>query len=427
MKKKCYKKRARMMFSMEKVVMMVVVLAASLAPSSVWGGSLKSLYLLHAPQNMTAVQGEEVVLECEAAPKQLVKDCTWTKDGAGLEPLSRHSRRGCSLVIYPAQPQDEGLYRCQVSGKGALALLSKEAKVQVHVEPGVPSIQEAMEGDWVEVEQGHEVLLTCESQGGRPYAELQWRDAEGNIVYGHAKEHISRIGESGSFKTVSTLRFNPQEPMVVTCSAHSEAFPEQKKSRPLKVQLVKEVVEEEVRVGAGEDVTLSCGDKREAYMWLLNDREVEGETGNTLEIEDFTPEYDNSLVKCVKEKVGGEARLLKLYRLRQGERKQQDEPRMEEQMQVDQGSRPVKEKKSMFTCMTEGVEEGQPKFVWVEGRLEKRVVTAKDLQGRRYKCRLVPGGIKKVRQVEKKLKVISKDLKRFSRILSKFTAPVDDT
>ena len=44
-----------MMFSMEKVVMMVVVLAASLAPSSVWGGSLKSLYLLHAPQNMTAV------------------------------------------------------------------------------------------------------------------------------------------------------------------------------------------------------------------------------------------------------------------------------------------------------------------------------------------------------------------------------------
>merc|ERR1711963_46787 len=62
------------------------------------------------------------------------------------------------------------------------------------------------------VTQGEELLLTCESQGGRPHAELQWRDAEGQRVFGHVQEHIS------------TLRFNPLHPMAVTCTAHSEAF-----------------------------------------------------------------------------------------------------------------------------------------------------------------------------------------------------------
>merc|ERR1712004_633980 len=64
-------------------------------------------------------------------------------------------------------------------------------------------------GDWVEVDQGEELLLTCESQGGRPHAELQWRDAEGQRVFGHVQEHITRIGTSSTFKTVSTLRFSP--------------------------------------------------------------------------------------------------------------------------------------------------------------------------------------------------------------------------
>merc|ERR1712226_1210902 len=92
--------------------------------------------------------------------------------------------------------------------------------------------------------------------------------AEGQIILGHAQEHITRIQHTNTFKTVSTLRFNPLQPMVVTCTAHSEAFPE-----------------------------------------------VVRETENPLNIEDFTSEYDNSVVKCLQEKVNGEVRILKQFRL----------------------------------------------------------------------------------------------------------------
>ena len=55
------------------------------------------------------------------------------------------------------------------------------------------------------------------------------------------------------------------------------------------------------------------------------------------------------------------------------------------------------------------------------GRLEKRV--KKEKKGKGMKCKLVQGGMRKVKAMEKKLKAISKDLKRFSRILGQFSSP----
>merc|ERR1712226_1413371 len=55
------------------------------------------------------------------------------------------------------------------------------------------------------------------------------------------------------------------------------------------------------------------------------------------------------------------------------------------------------------------------------GRLEKRAKKGK--KGKGLKCKLVPGGMRKVKAMEKKLKAISKDLKRFSRILGQFSPP----
>jgi len=64
-------------------------------------------------------------------------------------------------------------------------------------------------------------------------------------------------------------------------------------------------------------------------------------------------------------------------------------------------------------------------YVWVNGRLEKKVKKGKEKQGKAkaLKCKLVPGGVRKVKAMEKKLKAISKDLKRFSRILGQFSSP----
>merc|ERR1711963_1205558 len=416
-----------------KVAMLLTLLAALLPMERVEGGTVRSTYFINTPHNQTVTQGERGVLGCEIAPRSSTTSCSWRKSGSLLSLDSRHWLEGCSRVIDPVQGSDEGSYVCLVKTSTS-QMESRPASLEVLVEPGVPSILEAREGDWVEVDQGEELLLTCESQGGRPHAELQWRDAEGQRVFGHVQEHITRIGASPTFKTVSTMRFNPLHPMAVTCTAHSEAFTKVASSRPLTVQLRRKVEEEEVKIKIGDNKELSCSDHEGTFKWLLNDREVPGETGNFLDIEDFTPDYHNSVVKCIQEKFGGEARLLKVVRLIEDNSLTLNTKEDENEDLDIQDDQPAiagdqKMKKRLFTCFSDSEDAdnaGSPKYVWVEGRLETRVTSAKDDKGHTYKCTLLPGGLKKVKQIEKKLKVMSKDLKRFSRTLRKFIAPVSD-
>jgi len=424
---------------MGKVAMVLVVLAALLPMERVEGGTVRSAYFINTPKNQTATQGERVVMGCEVAPRSSITSCSWSNSGREISMDSRHWLEGCSLVIDPVQGSDEGSYVCSVKTPNS-QLESRAASLEVLVEPGVPSILEAREGDWVEVDHGEELLLTCESQGGRPHAELQWRDAEGQRVFGHVQEHVTRIGSSPTFKTVSTLRFNPLQPMAVTCTAHSEAFTKVASSRPLTVQLRRKVEEEEVKLREGGSVKLQLAENRGPYKWLLNDREVEGETSNSLVIEDFTPDYHNSVVKCIQEKFGGEARVLKIVRLLHDTSTEERKPRLHDTssppkeddddlgIQDDQPAvaADANMRRRLFTCVSEDGVGGSPEYVWVEGRLETRVTKAKDEKGRGYKCTLLPGGLNKVKKIEKKLKVMSKDLKRFSRTLRKFTAPVSD-
>ena len=422
---------------MDEMMMMILVVAVvAVEGKHIQDTTAKSLYFVQTPTSMTSLRGEEVVLECEAAPGRAVASCQWSREGAGLgglQHLARHSMRGCSLVIYPVLPEDEGEYRCQVAGApGLLPLLSPPAHLQELTEPGLPAVLEAREADWVEVVPGQELLLTCQSQGARPHAQLSWRDGQGEVVFGHAREHVTRIGETGAFKTVSTLRFNPLKEMVVSCSARSAAFPEERRSRELRVLPQREVEEEEVEVGTGQHTQLSCGEEGGAYIWTLDGGVVEGETGPSLVVEDFRPEHDKTVVRCLMAKVGGETRLLKQVRLRHKgvagkPGKEVKGARQEEGMQYDQPatSPPTRAKKNVFTCVSEGGE--QPEYVWVEGRLERREVGALDSQGGKYRCRRVRGGGRKVRQVEKKLAVMAKDLARFSRILRHFTGPLEDS
>jgi len=405
-------------------------------------------HIVRNPSETSIIRGERVILHCEVAPRSSVKSCSWSKSGREVSVDSRHWLEGCSLVIDPVQGSDEGSYVCSVKTSNS-QLESRAASLEVLVEPGVPSILEARDGDWVEVDQGEELLLTCESQGGRPHAELQWRDAEGQRVFGHVQEHVTRIGSSPTFKTVSTLRFNPLQPMAVTCTAHSEAFTKVASSRPLTVQLRRKVEEEEVKVKIGANTELSCSQQGGTFKWTLNSNEIEGETGNILSIEDFTADFDNSVVRCLQEKMNGETRMIRQFKLMQEEddEEEDDEEEKEEEeeegrggrkpgrleqvkeMQYDQpaaeevSEKPAASAGNIFTCVGEAEDEssGEFEYVWANGRLEKRAKKGK--KGKGLKCKLVPGGMRKVKAMEKKLKAISKDLKRFSRILGQFSPP----
>merc|ERR1711899_27144 len=149
---------------------------------------------------------------------------------------------------------------------------------------------------------------------------------------------------------------------------------------------------------------------------------------------------DNSVVRCLQEKVNGETRILRQFKLLTKEADGKEGSQVRKPIQLQQTSEPglqydqpaqiVSEKPTapgnIFTCVSEGEEDtDEAEYVWVNGRLEKMVKKGKAKQGKEkaLKCKLVPGGVRKVKAMEKKLKAISKDLKRFSRILGQFSSP----
>merc|ERR1712107_568207 len=163
-----------------------------------------------------------------------------------------------------------------------------------------------------------------------------------------------------------------------------------------------------------------------------NGKLVEGESGKVLSIEDFTADFDNSVVRCLQEKVNGETRILRQFKLltekaegkggSQVRKPVQLQQTSEPGLQYDQPAQIASEKPiasgNIFTCVSEGEEDtDEAEYVWVKkgkGKQEK---------GKALKCKLVPGGVRKVKAMEKKLKAISKDLKRFSRILGQYSSP----
>ena len=197
---------------------------------------------LEEPQDTLVNSGSEGRLACRTGGGS--GPCQWMRDGYGLgtEPhlphLPRYSMPGaaagnCHLIISPVLPLDAGTYTCQAGG-----LQSQPAELQVNVAPGQPHILEAREGGRLQVEGGHRVELTCHSQGGRPFAELLWRDGQGRSIQAEdVEEHVTRIQDSSMFKTVSKLKLLVEESTVVICTAHSEAFPTLRHSAPLDIMV----------------------------------------------------------------------------------------------------------------------------------------------------------------------------------------------
>merc|ERR1719234_1893194 len=102
--------------------------------------------------------------------------------------------------------------------------------------------------------------------------------------------------------------------------------------------------------------------------------------------------------------------MIRQFKIRQFKLKQEQEERkparleQASEMQYDQPSEVVSEKPAasagnIFTCISEGEESsssGEFEYVWVAGRLEKRV-KKDNKKGKGMKCKLVQGGMRKVK------------------------------
>ena len=67
------------------------------------------------------------------------------------------------------------------------AVQSGVASISVNCEPGTPYIVQARQGDEAMINLGEEVELQCESQGGKPPAEVEWWDDTGTRVLADMK------------------------------------------------------------------------------------------------------------------------------------------------------------------------------------------------------------------------------------------------
>lgn len=171
------------------------------------------------PENMSAVIGSRVVLPCRVINKQGVLQ--WTKDDFGLgthrnlSAFDRYTMIGSesdgdySLQIDSLDLEDDAKYQCQVSpgpegnqslgfyfihfifsnGKKSLAsfqhffffisrnfrlagqasIRSRFAQLTVLVTPEAPKIAQ---GDFILVQENQEIVLECESVGGKPAAKV---------------------------------------------------------------------------------------------------------------------------------------------------------------------------------------------------------------------------------------------------------------
>jgi len=408
-------------------------------------GSLHQ-YFISTPANMTVNSGSHARLSCRVG--NLVGTCEWTRDGFSLGTdrnlggYPRYLMPGqrqdiCDLSIDPVLPIDEGLYQCQVSGgHGVPPIASSPVSLSVNSEPGKPYIMQAMEEEMMEVQEGEEVKLQCESQGGRPPAEIQWWDGEGRRIVSDVTEHVRKMEDTNMFKTVSTLRFTPSMGQHVKCSAHNDAFPVIRKSHPLWILIKGQPNEEEIELGEGDSVIVNCFDKGikddMIFKWFINDIEIPDESNNALEIEKFSKSYDKTRVKCSVKDSNGDDESVRIVKLVH-KPNQKIEPRALHK--TDNGEQRSKtnnqiigdnKKKSLFTCIVEESEEAKPKYVWIDGKL-RNVITDENGDtadhNKKYKCKVIPQGNKKINRMSTDMKKISKTMRKFSKTLVQMISP----
>lgn len=259
--------------------------------------SIGNQFFLEEPRETTAQAGKNLVLPCKVMNQKGL--CQWTKDGLGLgedSDLPAHPRyhmEDCNLHIYPLLVEDEAKYQCQVGPgeKRTEKLQSRFAQITVQAEPSVPHIQQARLGDVLVVEQAPDyepksLELHCESLGARPAATITWRRDDGGEEV-ESRSEVTRMEDTGTFRTVSTINVMPEKNMNISCKASNELVPAGKTSNALKIRIQK-VEEVELELSSskpleGESLLVVCKTSENFtphmesplhYAWYLGGEEV---------------------------------------------------------------------------------------------------------------------------------------------------------
>ena len=256
--------------------MKLLLLLLLLAPSLL---GLQQQFLSE-PSSLTVTAGQRVVLPCSVQHKEGLLQ--WTKDGFGLgvgrelpgypsySMAGQDPVRDYTLVLEEVGLAEDATYQCQVgAGELSVAIRSSPAVLTVLVPPGQPRLTKGsgVEGGRttleVEAEEGEEVVVTCVSEGGRPAAELTWRDELGDLVMADTDTSTHNMGDK-SWKTVSVIRMrlgfeDRGRSLVCEASSHLSPSPLEAVARLVLSYGPRVVLQPGGEGREGGDMTVHCG------------------------------------------------------------------------------------------------------------------------------------------------------------------------
>merc|ERR1711970_988200 len=370
-------------------------------------GVPKGQYFITQPSDMTGVAGDHLTLDCVIG--NMEGGCQWTKDGVGLgqDPrlsLDTDKPGDCRLKIFPVLPEDQGTYQCQVGPDGELpAMVSESADVKVDIPPGQPVIKQAgvaleivENSDTIEIVEGEEVVLECESIGARPAARVEWRDNTGEVITENLIEVVKENQKSKTFKTISILKMRPTESFSLTCSAFSESFTEPRISRKMGIEvrhsprLSLDILNKSINEGSSVMVKCTCEANPAVvkFKWFINDN-LQEEGSDTIKIEDIPKELNGAVISCEAENVIGRTKASKLLNVKFA-------PKILTQptTKIAKLGDTVE-----LACLAEG--NPKPSYVWVKGSPEEIVgvlptltLTATEDAVDQYSCKVFVEGYK---------------------------------
>ncbi|XP_022238988.1 irregular chiasm C-roughest protein-like isoform X2 [Limulus polyphemus] len=275
------------------------------------------------PADRTAIKGDKIVLPCRVLHKK--GTLQWTRDGFGLGSerslagFPRYTMVGSdeegdfSLQITNVSLEDDAVFQCQVGASdGVKGIRSRSAVFTVYVPPEPPRI---LQRDFLETTSGMAVELTCESNGGKPAAELAWLDGEGNVVTENIEFNTKLLGDNKRANAALKWTFKPRrehDGKSFSCRSENPAL------KQPRVAIIKLAVKypPEVTLTANrkkitefDDVQFTCdavanpGDVK--YKWYRNDELIKDDHVTTLTIRKVTRQLNGQTVSCeVSNKIG---------------------------------------------------------------------------------------------------------------------------
>ena len=366
----------------------------------------KGQYFITQPSDVTGIAGDHLTLNCVIG--NMEGSCQWSKDGLGFgtDPtipdypriaMDTDKQGDCQLNIFPVLPEDEGIYTCEVgSGGGVPGIVSDGVMVRVDVPPGQPVIKQAGDTHALEIVEGDEVVLDCESSGAKPAARVQWTDDDGEVITDNLIEVVQENVKTKTFKTMSTLNMKPTRSLNLTCSAFSESFPEPRISRKLGIS-VKHSPRLSLHIGKAEEGSTSvvkCESEANptdvTFKWFVND-DLLDETSEILKIKNIPKNLNGAILSCEAENSIGRSKASKLLNV-----KFAPQILTQPQTKIARSGTTVE-----LTCLAEG--NPKPSYVWVKGTPEQivgvsqnLVITASEETEDNYTCKVFAEGHKPV-------------------------------